>query len=75
MVKGSQPVISPKNLPPSFRWIYFIWFSLLTVKVYDLDVGWYYALGVFALFQTLGLIAQIYQAKYLDIFSSMKGPK
>ena len=57
----------------SLRWIQFIWMLAITVKVWDLDSGWYYAIGTLALALLVGTIAQLSEEVQVDIFKSVDG--
>lgn len=65
--------IHHSNLPVSLRWIQFIWMLAITVKVWDLDSGWYYAIGTLALALLVGTIAQLSEEVQVDIFKSVGG--
>ena len=71
MAKKSRATIHPSNLPVSLRWIQFIWMLAITVKVWDLDSGWYYAIGTFALVLLVGTITQLREEVQVDIFKSV----
>ena len=73
MAKKTRVVIDPNNLPVSLRWIQFIWMLAITVKVWDLDSGWYYAIGTLALALLVGTIAQLREEVQLDIFRTVDG--
>ena len=73
MAKESRATIHPSNLPVSSRWIQFIWMLAITVKVWDLDSGWYYAIGTLALALLVGTIAQLREEVQVDIFKSVGG--
>ena len=73
MAKKSRIVIHTSNLPVSLRWIQFIWMLAITVKVWDLDSGWYYAIGTLALALLVGTIAQLSEEVQVDIFKSVGG--
>ena len=73
MAKGNRMVIHHSNLPVSLRWIQFIWMLAITVKVWDLDSGWYYAIGTLALALLVGTIAQLSEEVQVDIFKSVGG--
>jgi len=73
MAKKSRIVIHTSNLPTSLRWIQFIWMLAITVKVWDLDSGWYYAIGTLALALLVGTIAQLSEEVPVDIFKSVGG--
>ena len=71
MAKKSRATIHPSNLPVSLRWIQFIWMLAITVKVWDLDSGWYYAIGTLALALLGGTIAQLREEVQVDLFKSI----
>ena len=71
MAKKSRATIHPSNLPVSLRWIQFIWMLAITVKVWDLDSGWYYAIGTLALVLLVGTIIQLREEVQVDIFKSV----
>ena len=71
MTKKTRIVIDPSNLPVSLRWIQFIWMLAITVKVWDLDSGWYYAIGTLALALLGGTIAQLREEVQVDLFKSI----
>ena len=73
MTKKTRIVIDPSNLPVSLRWIQFIWMLAITVKVWDLDSGWYYAIGTLALALLVGTIVQLSEEVQVDIFKSVGG--
>ena len=73
MAKKSRMVIHHSNLPVSLRWIQFIWMLAITVKVWDLDSGWYYAIGTLALALLVGTIVQLSEEVQVDIFKSVGG--
>ena len=73
MTKKTRIVIDPSNLPVSLRWIQFIWMLAITVKVWDLDSGWYYAIGTLALVLLAGTIAQLREEVQVDIFKPVDG--
>ena len=73
MAKKSRATIHPSNLPVSLRWIQFIWMLAITVKVWDLDSGWYYAIGTLALALLVGTAAVLREEVQLDIFKSVGG--
>ena len=73
MAKENRMVIHHSNLPVSLRWIQFIWMLAITVKVWDLDSGWYYAIGTLALALLAGTIALLREEVQVDIFKSVGG--
>ena len=73
MAKGNRVTIHPNNLPVNLRWIQFIWMLAITVKVWDLDSGWYYAIGTLALALLGGTIALLREEVQVDIFKSVGG--
>ena len=73
MAKKSRATIHPSNLPVSLRWIQFIWMLAITVKVWDLDSGWYYAIGTLALALLVGTGALLREEVQVDIFKSVGG--
>ena len=73
MAKKSRIVIHPNNLPVSLRWIQFIWMLAITVKVWDLDSGWYYAIGTLVLAFLVGTVALLREEVQVDIFKSVGG--
>ena len=73
MAKENRIVIHHNNLPANLRWIQFIWMLAITVKVWDLDSGWYYAIGTLALALLVGTIAQLREEVQVDIFKSVGG--
>ena len=73
MVKKNRMVIHHSNLPVSLSWIQFIWMLAITVKVWDLDSGWYYAIGTLALALLVGTIAQLSEEVHVDIFKPVGG--
>ena len=73
MAKGNRMVIHHSNLPVSLRWIQFIWMLAITVKVWDLDSGWYYAIGTLALALLVGTIVQLSEEVQVDIFKPVGG--
>ena len=75
MAKKNRLTIHHSNLPTSLRWIQFIWMLAITVKVWDLDSGWYYAIGTLALALLAGTIAQLKEEVPVDIFKPVDGDK
>ena len=73
MAKKNRMVIHHSNLQVSLRWIQFIWMLAITVKVWDLDSGWYYAIGTLALVLLVGTIIQLREEVQVDIFKSVGG--
>ena len=73
MVKKNRRVIHHSNLPVSLRWIQFIWMLAITVKVWDFDSGWYYAIGTLALALLVGTVALLREEVQVDIFKSVDG--
>ena len=73
MVKKNRMVIHHSNLPVSLSWIQFIWMLAITVKVWDLDSGWYYAIGTLALALLVGTIVQLSEEVQVDIFKPVGG--
>lgn len=73
MAKNIRATIHPSNLPVSLRWIQFIWMLAITVKVWELDSGWYYAIGTLALALLVGTVAQLREEVQVDIFKSVGG--
>ena len=73
IAKKSRMVIHHSNLPVSLRWIQFIWMLAITVKVWDLDSGWYYAIGTLALALLVGTIVQLSEEVQVDIFKPVGG--
>ena len=73
MAKKSRATIHPSNLPVSLRWIQFIWMLAITVKVWDLDSGWYYAIGALALALLVGTGALLREEVQVDIFKPVDG--
>ena len=73
MAKKHRIAIHSNNLPVSLRWIQFIWMLAITVKVWDLDSGWYYAIGTLALVLLVGTIIQLREEVQVDIFKPVGG--
>ena len=73
MAKENRMVIHHSNLPVSLRWIQFIWMLAITVKVWDLDSGWYYAIGTLVLAFLVGTVAVLREEVPVDIFKSVGG--
>ncbi len=73
MAKKTRATIHPNNLPVSLRWIQFIWMLAITVKVWDLDSGWHYAIGTLALALLVGTVALLREEVQVDIFKSVGG--
>ena len=73
MAKKNRVTIHPNNLPVNLRWIQFIWMLAITVKVWDLDSGWYYAIGTLALALLVGTVALLREEVQVDIFKSVGG--
>ena len=73
MAKKSRATIHPSNLPVSLRWIQFIWMLAITVKVWDLDSGWYYAIGTLVLAFLVGTVALLREEVQVDIFKPVGG--
>lgn len=68
MAKKTRATIHPRNLPVNLRWIQFIWLLVITVKVWDFDSGWYYAIGTLALAFLAGTIGLLKEETQVDIF-------
>lgn len=64
--------IHRKNLPPSNNWLLWIWVMVVTVKVFDFDPGFYYAIGTLALLLLVGYISVLKDTHELDIFENHK---
>ena len=73
MAKKTRVAIHHSNLPVNLRWIQFIWMLVITVKVWDFDSGWYYAIGTLALALLVGTIAQLREEVQVDIFKPVAG--
>ena len=73
MAKNNRIAIHPDNLPVSLRWIQFIWILAITVKVWDLNSGWYYAIGALALALLVGTGALLMEEVQVDIFKPVDG--
>ena len=73
MAKKNRMVIHHSNLPVSLRWIQFIWMLAITVKVWDFDSGWYYAIGTLALALLVGTVALLREEVQVDIFKPVGG--
>ena len=73
MAKKTRATIHPNNLPVSLRWIQFIWMLAITVKVWDLDSGWYYAIGTLVLALLVGTVALLREEVQVDIFKPVDG--
>ena len=73
MAKENRMVIHHSNLPVNLRWIQFIWMLAITVKVWDLDSGWYYAIGTLALALLVGTVALLREEVQVDIFKPVDG--
>ena len=73
MAKKTRATIHPNNLPVSLRWIQFIWMSAITVKIWDLDSGWYYAIGTLVLAFLVGTVALLREEVQVDIFKPVDG--
>ena len=73
MAKKNRLTVHHSNLPTSLSWIQFIWMLAITVKVWELDSGWYYAIGTLALALLGGTIAQMSEEVQVDIFKSVGG--
>ena len=73
MAKENRMVIHHSNLPVRLRWIQFIWMLAITVKVWDLDSGWYYAIGTLALALLVGTVALLREEVQVDIFKPVDG--
>ena len=67
-----KPAIANENLPPNLSWLTFMWMLALTVKVYDLDVGWYYAIGACTLILFIGFLVTVKKTRYIDLFKPLK---
>ena len=68
----TKPAIAYENLPPNRSWLTFMWVLALTVKVYDLDVGWYYAIGTWTLILFIGFLVTVKNTRYIDLFRPLK---
>ena len=73
MAKKNRMVIHHSNLPVSLRRIQLIWMLAITVKVWDLDSGWYYAIGTLALAMLVGTVALLREEVQVDIFKPVGG--
>ena len=73
MAKKTRLTAHHSNLPTSLRWIQFIWMLAITVKVWELDSGWYYAIGTLALALLVGTTVQLSEEVQVDIFKSVDG--
>lgn len=73
MAKKNRMVIHHSNLPVSLRWIQFIWMLAITVKVWDLDSGWYYAIGTLVLAFLVATAALLREEVQVDIFKPVDG--
>ena len=73
MAKKTRVTIHHNNLPVNLRWIQFIWMLAITVKVWELDSGWYYAIGTLALALLVGTVALLSEEVQVDIFKSVGG--
>ena len=73
MAKKTRVAIHYNNLPVSLRWIQGIWMLAITVKVWDLDSGWYYAIGTLALALLVGTVALLREEVQVDIFKPVDG--
>ena len=73
MAKKNRIAIHPDNLPVSLRWIQFIWILAITVKVWELDSGWYYAIGALALALLVGTGVLLMEEVQVDIFKPVDG--
>ena len=73
MAKENRMVIHHSNLPVNLRWIQFIWMLAITVKVWDLDSGWYYAIGTLALALLVGTGVLLMEEVQVDIFKPVDG--
>lgn len=73
MAKKTRMVIHHSNLPVSSRWIQFVWMLAITVKVWDLDSGWYYAIGTLVLAFLVATVALLREEVQVDIFKPVGG--
>ena len=73
MAKKTRTVIDHNNLPVNLRWVLFIWMLAITVKVWDLDSGWYYAIGTLVLAFLVGTVALLREEVQVDIFKPVGG--
>ena len=73
MAKKTRTVIDHNNLPVNLRWVLFIWMLAITVKVWDLDSGWYYAIGTLVLAFLVGTVALLREEVQVDIFKPVDG--
>lgn len=73
MAKKNRITIHHSNLPVNLGWIQFIWLLAITVKVWELDSGWYYAIGTLAFALLVGTIGQLREEVQVDIFKSIGG--
>lgn len=73
MAKKTRLTVHHSNLPTSLRWIQFIWMLAITIKVWDLDSGWYYAIGTLALVLLVGTVALLREEVQVDIFKPVDG--
>ena len=73
MAKKTRVTIHHNNLPVNLNWIQFIWILAITVKVWDFDSGWYYAIGTLTPALLAGTIAQLREEVQVDIFKPVDG--
>lgn len=73
--KDPVPVIAPSNLPPSFSWVVYLWLAVLTVKVYDLDSGWYFVAGTLGFLMFVGMISTLHKSRFIDLFEVLRNDK
>ena len=73
MTRKTRVAIHHNNLPVNLSWIQFIWILAITVKVWDFDSGWYYAIGTLTLARLVGTIAQLREEVQVDIFKPVDG--
>lgn len=67
-----NPVIAYQNLPPNYSWLFIVWMSAISIKVWDLNPGWYYALGMLTLVMAVGWWIVIKHAVYIDLFEVLR---
>lgn len=67
--------IHPKNLPPGFSGIHTVWLAVLTVHIFGLHEGAYWAIGTMAVFMAFGWFKRAANTGLVDLFEPLKGQK
>lgn len=72
MKDGFQPVIAPYNRAPNYFWVWPLWLLALTIKVFELDTGFYWVLGTLAAIMWLGTYKMRKETREIDLFQVLR---